>query len=268
MTDQNDRHDENESQDDVEALVRELERGEAPRRRLALLGGVLALGTVAVLLWAMTAHRDTMFRPELGIEDGEQALLEETNDPACRNMIGEVTTGAKKFFESERAIERDLLARELPRSEAVHARLVEIGDDVQRARELSEQAVLRYDHSREELERWFAYVDGELALLQRLGREHRERLEADQTVEADEANDQAGEDQAGDVQGHVVRPADGALGAKTDRKAGSGAPPAPEELRDRALLAVHESFQSFRVWHSASMHPCGRAPEGVTPWHP
>src|SRR5690606_4313795 len=136
----------------------------------------------------------------------------------------------------ERAIERDLLARELPRAEAVDARLVEIGDDVQRARELSERAVLRYDNSREELERWFAYVDGELALLQRLGREHRERLEADgagddQTGDDETGDDQTGDDQPGDGQGHVVRPADGAPGAKAGAKAGQAATPAPEELR-------------------------------------
>jgi hypothetical protein len=44
--------------------------------------------------------------------------------------------------------------------------------------------------------------------------------------------------------------------------------PTPAQLRDRALLTLHESFQNFRVWHTSGLHPCGEAAEGVEGWTP
>ncbi|MFB6265186.1 MAG: hypothetical protein ABEL76_16425, partial [Bradymonadaceae bacterium] len=38
--------------------------------------------------------------------------------------------------------------------------------------------------------------------------------------------------------------------------------------RNRTLAALHDTFERFRVWHTADRHPCGGADETETPWRP
>ena len=42
----------------------------------------------------------------------------------------------------------------------------------------------------------------------------------------------------------------------------------PGEKVDAAVLQLYDLFANFRVWHTASEHPCGAADPGETPWTP
>lgn len=42
----------------------------------------------------------------------------------------------------------------------------------------------------------------------------------------------------------------------------------PAELLDQAVLATHDAFENFRVWHTASQHPCGAASPDEKGWTP
>ncbi|MBA2664707.1 MAG: hypothetical protein H0U74_20640 [Bradymonadaceae bacterium] len=229
---------------ELDALAVDFARAESTRRRRAIFVGLACLGALVLTLWGMVNFRDTLFRPDMQVEAGERSVLAETNDPQCRELIARVTTVGDAYFAAERAIERELLGDDLEvvvqvsaTLKAIRSQLVEIGAS-------SSAANLRYENSRAELDNWFVYVDRELELLIRLSTE---RLSELGPGEPEEAQD-------------TVEP------AAAKKKAASKPVIGAEELRQRALLAVHESFQSFRVWHSSEMHPCGKAPEGVTPW--
>lgn len=196
---------------------------ESRRRRRALLGGTLVLVGLAVFFWVMATYGDTNFRPE--VEKGEQNVLSETNDPICRGVIEQVTAIGEKYFERESEIERSLGSNDREEVLKIQSFLEKQREELAAVSSTSEGAVLRYDVSRAELNRWFEFVDTEYGQLITLAGERVARLES--------GGD--GEQSAAAKKAEAVS----------------------LDLQGRALLAIHESFHSFRVWHSSSLHPCG-----------
>ncbi|MFU8802963.1 MAG: hypothetical protein ACNA8W_04050 [Bradymonadaceae bacterium] len=230
-----------------DSMIDDIARAEGRRRLITLVMGVVVLVSTAVALWAIFAHRDTFFRPQMDIAAGEGEVLADTNDPVCRNVITDVTAAGEDFFKIEADIEAGLLAGSPETVAKTVDALTLIRTRLEEVQTRSQDANLRFDESRTQLDQWFTYTHNELTLLERLGNDHRDVLEP-RIVEEAEAED-----------------AEEAAEAPKDK----AAPARPAtELRDQALLAVHESFQNFRVWHTSGLHPCGVAPEGREPWTP
>lgn len=219
--------------EELAALQAEFLRAESARRRRALLGGLAVIGGIALLVVLGVVFQDTVFRPLIEVEKGEQEVFAETNDPVCRGLIARVTEIGASYFEQESSIERGLVSTDREEVLRIGELLENYRSRLAKAEQESADAVLRYDNSRDELDRWFAYVDTELGHLSRLASERASKLGGDS---AEESAGQGGDEKLSEA--------------------------AALDLQGRALLAVHESFQSFRVWHSAGLHPCGRSPEG------
>jgi hypothetical protein len=240
----------NQPPDPDDPIVIELRKAEARRRQITIAMGLVVLIAALVGVWALVTYRATFFRPPLPIQETEARILEETNDPSCRQMIAEVTATGQSFYGEEANIEAGLLAETVERSSTALETVTSLRIRIEQARSRSQEAVLRFDESRAQLDRWFEYTLNELALLERLGTEHRDALEPSPAPE---------DPQASDEPVNVNPPPPSSKAAPTRP---------PGELRDRALLAVHDAFQNFRVWHTSGLHPCGQAPEGTEGWVP
>ena len=237
---------------EFEEAISELERVESKRRRMGVVLGVGALVLLVAALVLVAQFRSALFRPKMPIEESQREIILKTDDPQCRKLIADVTNIGNTFFAMEGRIEKHLpggepaaIRKVIEDLDTIHARVTE-------AEELSKEATLRFEKSREELERWFDFVDGELELLEEIAK-----------ADSADAGAMADAGDAGDNQADAGASAD--AGEATD-KADAG--PTVTELRNSTLVALHEAFQNFRVWHSASLHPCGDNDEGETPWRP
>lgn len=227
------------SRDPEDELLERLNATEKARKTRAMAIGA----TVAVLcvggFGLAVEFKDTLFRPELDVESGEENVLEDTNDPQCRAFIADITLIGKDYVELEPKLD-DLLGSDQAKIEGLTEEVEVLKSRIQAARETSTEANLRFDNSRTEVHEWFRYIDNELTLLQRVGRDRIGEMSAQQPDA-----------------GTVVE--DGV--PNTSEK------PMPERLSG-ATLAANEAFQKFRVWHTGGLHPCGAADEGESPWAP
>lgn len=235
-------------------LVLELKRAEARRRQITIGMGLVVLIAAIVGVWALVEYREAFFRPQMGVEQGEEDVLARTNDPVCREMIAHVTTTGESFYELEPQIEAGLLADSPATVSETVERLSGLRIRIEEAKASAVDANLRFDESREQLNRWFDFALTELSLLERLATEHRDVLEPPPTPDEPEQDEQGG-NEAGTAE-------------KTKGEKTPAVGRTPAQLRDRALLTMHESFQNFRVWHTSGLHPCGEAAEGVEGWTP
>ncbi len=215
---------------ELEELRETFVRAESRRRRRALIGGILVLIALVTFSWVMITYSGTDFRPK--VEEGEQNVLSETNDPVCRGMIADVTEVGVNYFAQESVVERALVSKDREEVLQIQTFLEKQRGELAVASRKSRGAVFRYDTSRAELKRWFEFVDTEYGQLISLATERVARLDSE----------------------------DG--GQNADAKK---AETAALDLQGRALLAIHESFHSFRVWHSSSLHPCGRSATELIP---
>lgn len=245
-------HDESEP---VDEIVTRLEaREKESRRKTVIVTALVLIPAILAVIFAWM-YRDRVLAPQLDIEGGEKEVLAETDDPQCRSMIASVTQVGEDFRARHAAIEKRILGDDPEALNTITSDIVELRDRLERAEGESGDANLRFETSREELDRWFAHVDNELRLLSELADERIAELE--QAEESDEEGDEGPEGEEG----------------AEDKESEAGAPkPAstktPEERRDGALLAVDDAFESFRVWHTGSLHPCGAADEDEEGWTP
>ncbi len=241
-----------EQQMDFEEAVSELERVESTRRRW---GYVIGIGALVLLVGGVVVgveYRSWLFQPKMPIEESRREIVRETDDPQCRTMIADITNIANTYYALERRVGKQVPGGDLEAIRTIDSKLASIEKRLDEAEALSREATLRFDESREELERWFSYVDNELRILRGVTQEELERLESAARADAQGAAGQ-GEGPGADA------------GPGSD--VGEGGP-GPVEARDGALIALHDAFENFRVWHSASMHPCGDAADDETPWRP
>lgn len=217
---------------DVDAALDEL-RAEEHRRLLR--NAVLSLIVISMLgfvTWWMIANTDTLFRPNLQVEVGEEEVLAVTNDPACRGIIDEVTQIAADYEARELFIEQNVLGRDEANVEQVRETATAFRSRHREVSERVEDAVVRERVFRRQLNDWFGFMDNEFRILEEMADRQLKILRGEEVSEPEGAWD----DMAG--------------------------------LRDRVLLTIDENFHAFRVWHQVGLHPCGPAPEGVAPWTP
>ena len=221
--------------DDLDAIS----AAEATRKKRGLLRLAAAFAFVGliVLFFATLGREQVGLKIPLEAQEGE--LLSLTNDPQCRALIADVTQLAQDFKPLEQTLESDLLhddhakvQQALDQVSAFRARL-----DAQRQASLT--VALRFEPSAEELKTWFAYMDEALSGFDRIAQEHL-----------------AGPDSA-------PQPVDLRPNAKKKKPKLTHA-----ERRDAVVINVYDTFARFRAWHTASMHPCGAADPGETPWTP
>lgn len=224
-------------------------RAEAERRRRGVISVSIGLVLTVIGIGAVGAlFQAGALGPELDMEEEEKDSLEETNDPQCRAMIAELTT----FGDDLRADMPELeyvIHADKEKVAAARAKVSSWRERLETSRVKSREANLRFEGSRKELDTWFDYVDTELRLLDLRGERHLERLAAEAKGEA------YVEIEPKKRRGKII-------GKKEKVKR------TPEQKRDAALLAINDALESFRVWHSSAMHPCGAADEGETPWAP
>lgn len=249
--------------DDFDQMVEEMGRAEAKRRRRGMLI-TSVVGIVVLIAFALVyMYRDDVFGGPVDVGEGEAEILAETNDPQCRQMIDDITAVGDDYFAYEKTIDQKLLGDDAEAIRGIRQKIDEFEARLTAARELSRESNLRFEDSPKQLTDWFEYMELELGFVDRLARERLAELEAaDAAANADAGAGDAGAEAAGDApagdeaHGEVVVQGD----ARPEKT--------PVERRDAALVAIHDAFENFRVWHAGGMHPCGKADPGETPWAP
>jgi hypothetical protein len=237
---------------DFEEAVSELEAVESKRRRWGYLLGIGAALLLVAGVVVGVEYRSWLFKPRMPIEESRRELIRDTDDPQCRNMIADVTNIANTYYALESRIGEVVPDGEPDEIRKVDEKLATIERRLDEAEALSGKATLRFDRSREELDKWFGHVDYEVRILREVTQNVLDRRKRDEAGSADAGSrDDAGAEQEADT---------GTRAVESDR--------APVERRDGALVAMHDAFENFRVWHEASMHPCGKADEDEQPWRP
>lgn len=246
---------------EFEEVLASLEKAEAERRKKGIIYGLSALiAAVAAFAFIFFFH-DQFFQPDLDVASGEQEVIEKTNDPECREMIADVQDLSDRYFKLEPTVDEKLLGDDPEAIQEIRDEIARLQQRLDEIAESSEDANLRFDESREQLDEWFDYVEVELGFLDRLAEERLAELsEAKLKEEGEAAKKEA--DQQAEPEGVVVKKG-------SDKEEAEEAPKkTPKQRKDGALIALHDAFQKFRVWHSSSLHPCGAADEGETPWQP
>ncbi len=232
---------------DNEPIIDELAKQEKARMiRILAISGFFALLITAAFIY-IAKNSETVFQPDLDIESGEKNVLKDTNDPQCRAII----TSAKQIGAEFKALDDDLSKKLIDGTEAevrpllakllaLKLRLKEIKETVPKST-FRDFETLSAKGIESELNAWFKHVDNHFFFLERLANEHLATLETKEKIE-----------------GTVV----------VDKKKKKKYKKTPRQRLDGALLAISESFQSFRVWHTGSLHPCGAASKDETPWAP
>lgn len=249
--------------EELEGMMSSIRKAERRQKVRAALYAVAVIVLIAVGISAFFSYRD-VFLPQVDMEEAGKMAWEKTNDPQCRHLIAQVTEIGEDFTEYESVVEAHLLGDDPEKIREIKRRMEAFEARLNKAEELSGKAELRYEDSARQLDEWFDYVDLEIGFIKRLADERLAQLQR-QAAAADtgDAGAEAGESDA-DA---------GILVHSPDAEAESGADEdepekTPEERRDGALIALHDAFQNFRVWHSANAHPCGSAAEDEKPWRP
>ncbi|MFP4596936.1 MAG: hypothetical protein ACOC9W_04875 [Persicimonas sp.] len=251
---------------EFEEVLANLEKAEAERRKKGIIYGLSALiAAVAAFAFIFFFH-DRFFQPDLDVESGEQEVAEKTNDPQCRGMIAEVQELSDRYFKLEPAVDEDLLGDDPEAIEEIRDEIARLQQRLDEIAESSEDANLRFEESREQLDEWFDYVEVELGFLDRLAEERLAELSEAKLKEEGEAAKKEG-DAAEDSEAQQAEQEGVVVKKGSDQEEADEAPKkTPRQRKDGALVAIHDAFQKFRVWHSSSLHPCGAADEGEEPW--
>lgn len=242
------------------------QREKARRRKLGILviTGFLAAATIFTVGVFFSSE---LFESGIDVEGIEAQITEHTNDPHCRETIADVSSLGEDFFKLEPTIDDKLLGEDAEAIKEIRDEILRMQQRLDEISERSAEANLRYDESRKQLDDWFDFVAVEFGFLSRLANEQLATLKAGEEAELAEEGEEPDGERAKEREeideGVVV--ADGEADEPTEEKASEKT---PLERKEGALLAVHESFQQFRIWHTAGAHPCGAAPEGVDPWEP
>ncbi len=269
MTDHKDNTDEQMSDDSPEfnRMLDSIEKAESARRRKGIIYTLIGLMIAAGIFALAFMFRDEVFGPAVDIEEGEEKVIAKTDDPQCRDMIAQVQDLSERYFQLEPKIEDDLLGDDPEAIQEIRDEVARLQQRLDEIEEFSQEANFRFDESRQQLNEWFDYVELELSFVDRLAREQLAKLKDDQEgAKKEDAPDSAEPDKDDEKkpEGVVVE-----KGEETKEKEKANAnKKTPEERKQGALVAIHDAFQKFRVWHSSSLHPCGAADEGETPWRP
>jgi hypothetical protein len=279
MTEKNDNehideHDTTDDSPEFDEMVSSFEKAESQRRKkgmIYLLVGLMIAGGVFLLAFV---YRSEVFGPPIDVEQGEEEILAKTDDPQCRDMIAQVQDLSARYFKLEPTIDEELLGDDAEAIQGIRDEVARLQQRLDEIEEFSREANLRFDESSQELKEWFDYVELELSFVDRLAKE---RLAALKAAESSELKVDAGtaktEDTSktseGEQEGVVVEKSEATKKKeKQEREKAAANKQTPKERKEGALIAIHDAFQKFRVWHSSSAHPCGAADEGETPWRP
>lgn len=235
-----------------------LEEVEAKRRRMGVFLGVGALALLAISLVLIAQFRSALFRPKMPVEESQREIVEKTDDPQCRRMISDITNIGNTFFAMEGRIEEHIPGGEPEAVRKVVEDLATIDKRLDEAEELAAESNLRFEKSSKQLDDWFEFVDREMAVIRDLAADELERVGGAEESDAGPGDTGVAADATSEAES-----ADAGAG-----DAGADAGRSPTELRNSVLVQLHTAFENFRVWHSASLHPCGDSDEGETPWRP
>ncbi|AWV90510.1 hypothetical protein [Bradymonas sediminis] len=248
---------------EVDAVFERFEKNERARKIKVFLLALAVVAAGAAVFLTSVVFRENRLTANIDMEAIDTEAAAKTNDPQCRDMIAQVDDLSARFFKLEPQLEEHLLGDDPEKIKALRDEIARIQQRIDEINEYSLKANLRFETSRTELDEWFDYVALEFTFVDRLGREQLELLnkaeaaqnEADAGVEGEPKPD-------ADVEGVVV--AEG----KKKRNKKEAPKKTPLERKQAALVALHDSFQNFRIWHTAAAHPCGGAEEGETGWVP
>jgi hypothetical protein len=247
---------------ELEGMMSSIRKAERRQKVRAALYAVSAIVLIVVAVYAWFTYRD-QFVPNIDMDEAGQMAWEKTNDPQCRSLIAQVTAVGEDFYEYEKVIETHVIGDDPDKIREIRRRLDAFEARLNKAEKLSDEAELRYDDSARQLDDWFDYVDTEIGFVDRLAKERLAKLERDKPEASADAGTDRQDDAADKDAGILVHSAD------ADQKEGDDEPDkTPIERRDGALIALHDAFQNFRVWHSANAHPCGAAAGDEQPWRP
>lgn len=201
--------------------LQKLAEREAQRRRKTLFI-TSALALFALLLIGFTiAYREALVGPRIDVDAGEEEVFGETNDPACRKMIDDVTAETQTWRQMQSEIHTALLSQDREKIEGLQKTLADLKGRLAAIHASSKDANFRFKESRDEVDTWFRFVANEIKVFEDLALVQLAKIDGQDT----------------EVPGTR----------------------SPKELVDSALLATDDAFQSFRVWHSSALHPCGAA---------
>jgi hypothetical protein len=280
----NEQIDEQGSADDTpefDQMLSSFAKTESHRRKKGLIYGLVALVIAVGLFLLAFVFRNEVFGPPIDVEAGEEAIIDKTDDPQCRAMIADVHDLSERYFKLEATIDAELLGGDAKQIQKIRDEIARLQQRLDEIEEDSRAATLRFHQSSQELKDWFDYVELELSFVDRLAKERLAHLSSrDQSPtkglkgDAGAAKKDVGpaendKQAAGDVgtdahEGVVVEKGE----ETTKKKTATKDQKTPKERKRGALIALHDAFQKFRVWHSSSAHPCGAADEGEKPWRP
>lgn len=253
-------HDESATEaEDVEfnEALEGLQAIESSRRTKGAILGIGALVLVGLSVFAIYEFSTFLFRPDMSIEQGEQELLDKTDDPQCRELIARMSEIRETFFGLEADIEEVVADGTGERRRKIADKLDELVTRLDEAESLSHRANFRHENTESDVDRWFQYT--------------RDQLIAIRDLVAPEAYGDVGV--GGDDGAEEPTPGSTGGGDAGDGDAGSTDAGKGRSVVSRMgdmLFNTHRSFEKFRVWHSSERfaHPCGDADEMEEPWRP
>lgn len=264
---------------ETDAVFERFEKSEKARKlKVFVLALIVVLAGAAVFLTSVV-FRENRLHANLDMEtlDSEAAAL--TNDPQCRDLIAQVDELSARYFKLEPQLEAHLLGDNPTKIKELRDEIARIQQRIDEIAEYSLKANLRFDTSRAELDDWFDYVALEFTFVDRLGREQLALLEKpsaeNQEADPDASGEAADTDKPAELNSDAQKSAaeqEGVEVAKERAKKKNSEKEKPTktplERKQAALVALHDSFQNFRIWHTARAHPCGAADEGEVGWEP
>jgi len=253
-----------------EDAVSELERVEGKRR----IGGVFAgIGAIVAVLGGIilaAEYQRFLFQPRMPVEQNERKIVRRTDDPECHELIDEVTEIGNQYYVLESDIEKTIPGGDPEAIRNLDEKLVTLRERLEEAEAFSEEANLRYEKSRDELDKWFSYTKYEIDIL----RDVIDNLLTESTSPESGTSDRDAGTAEPDVGGARADTAGKDAGDAGEEQEEQSFPYAdertPTERRDGAMVELHEAFENFRVWHAgdSQKHPCGDNEEGEEPWRP
>lgn len=236
----------------------EIEDVESQRRLWGAVIGTATFLLLAAAVFAVVRFRTTLFRPPVDLET-ERETIRKTDDPECRQMIADVTAIKHEFFSLEDEIAATMPDGDPTAIRSLLSELEKLQRRIDEAEKLSQDATLRFDEDRKQLDDWFEYVDYEIGIVVQIAETRLEKKTGAPGGTADAGDVGGGGSGAGDA-------------GRSERDAGdAGGDAGGSNLvreRKEAVAAVHRVFENFRVWHEGGRHPCGAAESDETPWRP
>lgn len=242
---------------DLDEALGEIEEVESRRRRWGIAIGTAVFLLLGAAIFAIVRFRTTLFRPRVDL-DTERETIQKTDDPECREMIGDVTGIKHEFFSLEDEIASTMPDGDRTELRSLVSELEKLQRRIDEAEALGDEATLRFDDSRQELDDWFDYVDYEIGIVVQIAET---RIEQKSSSEGNDADAGGGSEETG-TPGMDA----GSRAGRSDEGDAGGANLARE--RKEAVAAVHRAFENFRVWHEGGRHPCAAADPDETPWRP